>query len=669
MKRNFKGLKIVSIVFGLIQAAFVVFLGVAYGLDNEAILKVFTPLVIFIILGVFIFIDLILILATVVLANRSRFQTDLKVIDMMGSESTQILDFGQIAVVVVDDNNTIIWCSELFTERHINIIDQNIFEWMPQLRAFDDILNMEREPKVFINGRDYKVEHIKQTGVYLFKDVSEYETAYQFAKDQSLVIGVCNLDNFEEFSKKDEESSSLILLIREKMLNFSKEYGLLLKRLRQDLYLILANHKTFTKIESDGFKILGEIRKIGEQNQENITLSMGFSHGYPNIESLNEEATKALEIAMARGGDQIVVNRYGQDIDIVGAQNEAAEKRNKVKVRVLADSLISIMKAASNVIIVGHSDMDMDCLGGALGIYTIANSVGAIANIVYDPKSTEKKTRQAMRQSFSRETINNIMISPTEALARVKPQTLVILVDLYNPDLSLAPKVFAKAKKVAIIDHHRRSSKEVIDTIYQYIEPSASSASELVTELIFYSTYQPRIQIEPAIATIMLSGLVLDTHAFKTKTTGIRTFETSMVLKEFGADVIKANQFLEDDFDEFLLINSILSTLTTPFAGVVVCKATDGVVEKAVLSKVANRCLELKDVKAAFVLGQVNNKHLRISARSDSSINVQIIMEKLGGGGHLASAAAAFQNKTIDEVNASLLEAIEEKIHDAIIKD
>ena len=670
MLKKLNTLKLISLIAGAIQIVYFVFILVANIVSFTAVTDVLSAIINMYVLGGILLLDLALVLSFIIMVSSNRSRNNLLVMHSMGNDVERVYQFGSIGLIVVDDNNRVIWTSELFVERRIVVFDMNVFEWLPDLRVFEDTASTPEDTKVTINGRQYLVSHTRDTGLYVFKDISETEAAYQFAKDQSLVIGTLSIDNYEELSKLEEDDNTLLLKLREKMQDYARDYGILLKKVRQDGYLMIADYKTFEKMTADDLYILKQIRQIGDHNNIRVSISGGIASGYPDLDSLNIEVTKALDIAMARGGDQIVVNHRGREMEIYGAQNEAIEKRSKVKVRVLSDALVALMKDSSNIIIIGHVDMDMDCLGSILGVYSLARFIGCTAHIVFESKIVERKTRQAFRTMFSRDEIREMTIDPTEALARVKPKTLCILADLHNPQISMAPKVLLKAKKIAIIDHHRRTSDEIIEPFYQYFEPSASSTSELVTELIHYASPNNRFVLDARVATMMLSGIILDTRAFKTKTTGIRTFEASMILKEYGADVSKANLFLEDDFDEFLLINNILSSLKTPFPGVVVCCSPQGiVVERAVLSKVANRCLELKDIRAAFVIGQTSNKEIRISARSDSSVNVHIIMEKLNGGGHLASAAALFTDTTIEAVEASLLKVIDEIIHDAIIKN
>ena len=369
---------------------------------------------------------------------------------------------------------------------------------------------------------------------------------------------------------------------------------------------------------------------------------------------------------MSRGGDQVVVSPYGQPLKFFGGKVEAQESRNKVKVRVMADSVLSLIRNSSNVLIMGHAVADMDAIGACLGMKAICDYCGKAVKVIYDPKNTERKTRAAMTATFSREELDRLTVSPDEALNLLKANTLVIVCDIHRPTMTMAPKVLEKATKVMVIDHHRRSEEFIESPVFNYIEPSASSSCEMIAELIRYSSANPRINIPSAYATIMLSGIFMDSNYFKSKSCGIRTFEASMILKEMGADNSIADDFLKDDFEEYTLITHIISSLKTPYYGVVYCMADDeDIIEQATLAKVGNQCMQMKGVNACFVIGRTGTNETRISCRSDGTINVQLLAEKMNGGGHFTMAAGAFKNTPIDKVEEKLLDVLKEYLNDA----
>lgn len=308
----------------------------------------------------------------------------------------------------------------------------------------------------------------------------------------------------------------------------------------------------------------------------------------------------------------------------------------------------------------------MDALGSCLGIMAICDWCGKNSKVVYNAKLAEKKCKMAFQNSFSKDAFDKMTISPEDAVGQVKDSTLVVVVDVSVPEMVMAPKLLDRAAKVICIDHHRRNDKFIEHPVLAYIEPSASSASELVTEMIRYATANPRIELKPTFATLMLSGIFLDSNYFKSKSTGMRTFEAAEILKEYGADNSVADDFLKDEFEEYSLITKIISTMQTPHYGIVYCVSDEkDIVERSTLAKVANQVMQLKDINACFVIGKTDEKNIRLSARSDGSINVQLLCEKMGGGGHYTMAAALFPGQNSANVVNTLLTTLDEYLDSA----
>ena len=610
-------------------------------------------------------VDVILLWVEIIIFSRIRHQTDLKAADLIGADVQEAYNFGMIGLVIVDENNTVLWVNELFKERKIDILDLNIIEWQP---ALQDLIGAPSTAiaKIELNTRNYDVKYLPDAGLFIFKDVTEYETIYTYSRKQAVVVGTIMIDNYSDLTGNADDSNDVITKVRNAIFEYARDNQVLIRRYRNDGYFMICNYESLQKMMADKFSLLETIHKIGEKEDTPPTLSIGIAHDFPDVVKLNEMANSAIEIAMSRGGDQVVVSRYGHDLVFFGGKSEAQENRNKVKVRVMADSVISLIKNSSNVLIMGHTMADMDAIGACLGMKAICEYCSKPSLIVYDPKSTERKTRGAITTTFSREDIAKIMVSPNEAMDKLKNNTLVIVVDVHRPSMTMAPKLLEKATKVMVIDHHRRSEEFIESPVFAHIEPSASSSCELVAEFVRYASVNPRIVIPTNYATIMLSGIFMDTNYFKAKTCGIRTFEASMILKEFGADNSAADDFLKDEFEEYTLITKIISTLKTPYYGVVYCVADDDdIIEAATLAKVGNQCMQMRGVNACFVIGKTAVNEVRISCRSDGSVNVQLLAEKLNGGGHFTQSAATFKNATIDRVESRLLDVLNEYLNDA----
>lgn len=665
MLKTIKSLRLRCFVSLLVQLLIIVAFFVLWTYDVWSLKKTIDVTIMCIALFIVILINAITYLIIFHMVTRKRYSTDLKAASIIGSDVQEAYNFGMIGLLVVDEADTIIWTNELFSERQINIMDNNIFDWQPTLKELRDSRNDDLTVKIEINGRVYEVKLLHDAGLYIFKDITAAESFYTYSQEQAPVIGIIMIDNYADVSINIDENSDQVANVRKAINDFAAKHNILLRRYRTDAYMAFMAYKDFEIVRDvDQFSVLDRVRELNAKEETPLTLSMGFAHGYFDVVKINEMAVSAIDIAMSRGGDQVVVSKYGEELAFFGGRSEAQERHNKVKARVMADSLIGLIKSSSNVIIMGHKESDLDSMGSSLGLKAICDNLNVPASVVFDPKSTESKTKNAVTTLFSRDDINRIMVGPHDVMDKLKANTLVIVTDVHRPSMTLAPKLLEEATKVAIIDHHRRGEEFIDSPIFTYIEPSASSASELVSELIRFASINPRMQLPSSFATFMLAGIYLDTNFYRAKTAGMRTFEASMILKEYGADNTQADDFLKDEFEEYSLKTKIMSNSSTPYLGVVVSLAdSKDIIESATLAKVANQTLQIKGVNACFVIGRISEKEVKISARSDGTINVQSLMEKIGGGGHFTMAAAKFDNTTIEEVNTRLLETLDQYIN------
>lgn len=670
MKKHLKKFRLIAAIFTLVQIVLATIFGVFYYLNLFNLQTNINFSALFITYCIIIVIDLLFVWIAIAIFAAFRRKSDLQAADLIGGDIQEAYNFGMIGMVIVDENNNVIWTNDLFKDRQIDILDTNILDWQPKLEEFstsasDAIIKLE------INSRNYDVKYLSDARLYIFRDRTDYESLEDYSKRQATVVGIIMIDNYSDISGTADDSNDVISKIRNAIFEYVREYNVLIRRYRNDAYFMLCNYESLAKMEENHFSLIETIHHIGVKEETPPTLSIGIAHGFFDVTKLNEMAENAIDIAMSRGGDQVVVSKYGEELKFYGGKFEAQENRNKVKVRVMADSVLSLIRNSSNVIIMGHTNMDMDALGSCLGMKAICEYCKKPSVVVYDPKLTERKTRGAMTSAFSREEVAKMTISPNDALGELNSNTLVVVCDVHRPSMTMAPKLLDKATKVMVIDHHRRSEEFVDSPVFSYVEPSASSASEMVAELIRYSSTNPRIIVPSAYATIMLSGIFMDTNYFKAKSCGIRTFEASMILKEFGADNATADDYLKDEFEEYTLITRIISTLKTPYYGVVYCVADeDDIIEPATLAKVGNQLMQMRGVNASFVIGKTGEKEVRISCRSDGSINVQLLAEKLNGGGHLTMAAGTFKNTTIERVEERLLEVLNDYLNEVrIVKD
>lgn len=595
-----------------------------------------------------------------------RHHTDLKAAEVIGSDVQEAYNFAMIGLVVTDEDDIVIWNNDLFKERHIDIIDSNIFEWKSELRVLKEKPSSENVIKVVINNRNYEVKYLADAGLYIFKDTTDYETIYYYNKQQAPVVGVLSMDNYDEVIKGDDDYNDTITKAKDVIFEYAQKYGILLRKYKDSDYLMLFNYDTYCKLKDDNFSIVDKVRQVSAGEDIPLTLSIGIARDFPDVVKLNELALAALSIAMSRGGDQVVVSPYGKEMEFYGGKTEAQEKRSRVKIRVLADSLINLINSASNVLIMGHTNMDMDALGSCLGVKAICERLDKPAKLVVDLKNTEAKTRAAITSSFDKEELEELIVSSKDSLDLIESDTLVIVCDVHIPNMTMAPDILDKTSKVVVIDHHRRAEEYIESPVFNHIDPSASSASELITEFIRFSSITPRIELNPIYATIMLSGIFLDSSFYKSKNTGIRTFEASTILKEYGADNSIADDLLKDDYEEYMETTEIVRNVKTASYGVVYAMADPNKeYDAAAIAKAANQCLSMKGIHAAFVIGKTSARETKLSARSDGLINVSLLCEKLGGGGHFTSAAATFLKSDLKAVENMLLNVINLHLADA----
>ncbi len=605
----------------------------------------------------------ILILSTL------RQKTDLRAAEVIGSDVQEAYNFAMIGLAVTDDKNIVLWTNDLFKSRHIEIMDMDIIAWQPDLATLRDLANGDQTAKVVINSRTYSVKLLQDAGLWIFKDITDYESIYNYSKDQAPVIGILAIDNYDDVVRGDDDFNDVVTKVKNDIFGYAKDYGILLRRLKDDSYSMLCNYASFERMLEDKFSIIDKVRGESTRGEIPLTLSMGIAHDFPDVIKLNDLANDALDIAMSRGGDQVVVSAYGQEMKFYGGKSEAQEKRNRVKTRVLADSLISLINASDRVLIMGHAMMDMDAFGACLGMKAICNRLKKNSRIVVDLKNTEFKTRAAMTSSFGKDELEKLIVNSKDAEDLIAGNTLLIVVDVHIPSMVMAPKLIDKAAKIVVIDHHRRAEEYIDSPVFNHIDPAASSTCELISEFIRFSSINPKIELPSTYATIMLSGIFLDSSYFKSRNTGIRTFEAATILKEYGADNSLADDFLKDDYEEHKEVTDIVTNLETPYYGVVIATAnTDRLYDHATIAKAANLCLSFKGVHAAFVIGKVNNREIRVSCRSDGTINVSLLAERMGGGGHFTSSAVTFATSDVREVKNIIAGVLDSSLTEATNK-
>ena len=666
MGKTIRIIKLFSFVIILLEIVLGAAFSVLYFNNLFNLQSIIKPFYIALSMVVVIVVDCLFIWIVILILSSLRQKTDLRAAEVIGSDVQEAYNFAMIGLAITDDNNTVLWTNDLFKARHIEIMDMDIISWQPELASLRDINNGDQPVKIIVNSRTYSVKLLAEAGLWIFKDITDFEQIFNYSKEQAPVVGILAIDNYDDVVRGDDDFNDVVTKVKNDIFSYAKEYAILLRRIKDDSYSMLCNYASFTRMLEDKFSIIDKVRGESSRGEIPLTLSIGIAHDFPDVNKLNDLANDALDIAMSRGGDQVVVSAYGQEMKFYGGKSEAQEKRNRVKTRVLADSLISLINASDRVLIMGHANMDMDAFGACLGMKAICNRLKKTSRVVADLKNTEAKTRAAMTTSFGKDELEKLIVSSKEAESLIGGNTLLVVVDVHIPSMVMAPRLVDMAAKIVVIDHHRRAEEYIDSPVFNHIDPAASSACELISEFIRFSSINPKIELPSTYATIMLSGIFLDSGYFKSRSTGIRTFEAATILKEYGADNSLADDFLKDDYEEHKEVTEITTNLETPFYGVVIATANqDRLYDHATIAKAANTCLTYKGVHAAFVIGKVSQREIRVSARSDGTINVSLLAEKLGGGGHFTSAAASFVGTDLKTIKEKIVVVLETSLIEA----
>lgn len=590
--------------------------------------------------------------------KQRRNKIELTTAQVLGGDLQEAYLYGQLGMIIVDDEKNIIWTNDYLSRIGMNLIDHPVSELSRELETLLDTGDDSTHIKVEYNRKVFEVKLLREASLFLFKDITETENERQVFIDESSMVGYLQIDNYSDLaSQMDETTFTVKTSDLQKLLGeYANTYGVYLRPIKNDTFLILGNKKSFERMKGDNFKIVDQIRTTFSNT---FTISLGFATGYPGIPTMAQEAREALDVAISRGGDQIVVSPYGENLIYIGGKTESKHSENRAKIRVLSQSFTTTIKNASNVLIIGHYMADFDAIGACIGVYAICQALKIPAKIIYDPTNVETNCKHAFANTFTPSKVQLMTANYNDATLLITPKTLLVVVDINYPSRLLFPNFIQEDDdmKVAIIDHHRPGASTFHNIVFNGIDSSASSTCELVSEYIAASKY--KIDLTPEEATFMLAGTMLDTDHFRSKVSAA-TFEAMGVLKRFGADSLKADDFLKEDYEQYSLKVKFMNHLETPFTGIIIATDPDEteLVDQSVLALVSQESMTIAGIDAAFTIGRVSDTEVGISARSNATVNVELIMRKMGGGGHFAAAATSLQSTSVSAVADRLKEVL-----------
>lgn len=509
----------------------------------------------------------------------------------------------------------------------------------------------EDEDAIVANRGEYLV------AFYLF-DETELRRYKKENEEQKLVAGLLYIDNYDEVMENTEEvRHSLVEALVDRRINmYLSTIDAISKKIEKDKYFFVFQQKYLPQLRETKFAILGEVKSISVGNEIPITLSIGIGSETNSFTAAYEYARVAIGLALARGGDQAVV-KYGEQISYFGGQSNGTEKSTRVKARVKAQAFKELMQNKSTAIIMGHKRPDADAFGAAVGVYRLVKTLGKNAHIVLNESTAAIKP---MLNNFKGNSVygDDMIISSEEAIGSINADTLVVVVDVNRPSMTECEELISLAKSVVVLDHHRQTNEVIDNATLSYIEPYASSACEMVAEMLQY--VDEKVKIRNIEADAMYAGIVIDTDNFLTKT-GVRTFDAASYLRRCGADVVRVRKmFRSDMYTHKQLAEGILNSETymNEFALSKVSPDNSDA-PTVVAAKVANDLLSVEGIRASFVVTEKDGVAY-ISARSADDINVQVIMEKLGGGGHANIAGAQLKAVTADAALIMIKELLAE---------
>ena len=483
--------------------------------------------------------------------------------------------------------------------------------------------------------------------MYLY-DETEITSLLKENKEQKLITGLLYIDNYEEALESIDEvrRSLLTALVDRKINKYMQGIDAIIKKLEKDKYLFVFQQKFLPMLQSSKFSILEEVRSVNIGNEMSVTISIGLGVNADTFISSYEFARAAIDLALGRGGDQAVI-KDREKISYYGGKSVSLEKSTRVKARVKAHAFREFIEAKDKVVIMGHKVGDVDSFGSAIGVYRIAKSFNKKSHIIINDVTS------ALRPMMSKFVGNpdyeeDMFLKNDQALELVDSNTLLVIVDVNRPSYLECVELLDYTKTIVIFDHHRQTNEAIDTAVLSYVEPYASSTSEMIAEIMQY--IGGNMKLKPPEADALYAGIMIDTNNFLTKA-GVRTFEAAAYLRKSGADVTRIRKSFRGEMTEFKIkADAIRSTeIYLEHYAIAVCASFKEVESPMILgAQVANELLNIKEIKASFVLTDYNEK-IYISARSIDEVNVQIIMEKLGGGGHLSVAGCQFENTTLQD--------------------
>jgi len=562
-----------------------------------------------------------------------------------------------VGIILYDELDKVVWSNAYATKIFNRDVD-NL-----ELASVDNVLfslikSSKRSFEFNCSDAVYLVAHKKDKRVIYFDNITDYALLMNKYQDEKTALGLVVLDNFDEVVKNlgEQAQNDYRRAVTDRLTGWASDNGVMFRTLREGRFLILMNHKILTELSSNRFAILDDIRAIGT-GEVILTISMGIASGYDSYIASFNRASSLVDLALSRGGDQIAIKKKGvDDFIFYGGKTNPIATQNRVRARVNAGAYERLILDSDKVIVMGHRFPDADAIGASIGLLKIATTLGKEACIVLNKSELDKANEVFIGEILKDENLSPYFISSIKAVEVMTKNSLLVIADTQSNNLVIDNKLLRLTNKIAIFDHHRRSA-DFIDATLSYTDPSVSSTAELVVDMFDY--FSKRIVLTSAEASIMLSGIMLDTRRFMYNTSK-KTYEAASILKQKGADEKYVSRLLKAPIEHYYSRAHLTHRARVYEEIYLISSASEELLfDRTEIAATADDLLNVQGIKATFVLGLTGKDEVSISARSVGEVNVQLIMEALGGGGHLTNAATRHVG-TIEEANKAL---------EAVLKD
>lgn len=616
---------------------------------------------------------------SLILADLIQFSTQYK-----GIQNTLLKELTVPYAIILEDGH-ILWKNDRFSEivdgrekfiqKIIPELNKGIFPKDDETRNELEITYKERDYQVELrrislegfseSERMLQIPKEKEYFIALYmRDVTELNSYIRENEDQRLIAGLIYIDNYDEVMESVEEvrQSLLVALIDRKINKYINDVDGIVKKLENDKYFFVVKKESYRKFEADRFSLLEEVKQVNIGNARSATLSIGLGLNTATYALSYNYARMAIDLALARGGDQAVIKDC-KGITYFGGKKEQTAKNTRVKARVKAEALREFIVAKDQVIVMGHKILDPDSFGACMGIYRAAVALEKKAHIVINDVSTSIKP---LYDEIAQSSVygKDIFLTSGEALDYISDSAMVVVVDTNKPQMTECPELLKRSKTIAVLDHHRQSSTVIDNAVLSYIEPYSSSTCEMVAEVLQYIVDD--IKVPSIEADCLYAGIMIDTRNFMNRT-GVRTFEAAAYLRRCGADITRVRKMFRDDMESYRAKAEAMRMAEVYREQYAIAECPSDIASPTVLAaQTANELLDINGIKASFVL-TVYNGRIFLSARSIDEVNVQIIAEKLGGGGHINSAGAQFEHTNVKEAIEALKVTIDQMIEEGDI--